>query len=53
VPVWAVVGIALKYAATPAISLAAWAAAAINAPLLIWRAVRLPRLPADAARTST
>jgi len=51
--VWAVVGIALKHAATPAVSLAAWAATAINALLLIWSAVRLLRLPAGAAQTST
>ena len=36
--VWAVIGIALKHAATPAVSLAAWAAAAIVALLLIWSA---------------
>jgi hypothetical protein len=50
--VWAVIGIALKHAATPAVSLAAWAAAAIIALLLIWSAVRPLRLPASADRTS-
>ena len=51
--VWAVIGIALKHGATPAVSLAAWAAAAIIALLLIWSAVRPLPLPADAAQTST
>jgi hypothetical protein len=50
--VWAVIGIALKHAATPAVSLAAWAAAAIIALLLIWSAVRPLRLPASADRAS-
>jgi hypothetical protein len=50
--VWAVIGIALKHAATPAVSLAAWAAATIIALLLIWSAVRPLRLPASADRTS-
>ena len=45
--VWAVIGIALKHAATPAVSLAAWAAAAIGSrSSSIWSAVRPLRLPA-------
>ena len=50
--VWAVIGIALKHAATPAVSLAAWVAAAIIALLLIWSAVRPLRLPTGADRAS-
>ncbi len=51
--VWALVGIALKHAATPAVSLAAWVATTIIALLLIWSAVRRIRLPAGTAQTGT
>ncbi len=46
--VWALIGIALKHAATPTVSLAAWAATAVIALLLIWSAVRPMRSPATA-----
>jgi len=40
VPVWALIGIALRQAPVPAVSLTAWIAAGIVALLLIWSAVR-------------
>ncbi len=46
--VWALIGIALKHAAIPAVSLTAWAATALIALLLIWSAVRPLRQPARA-----
>jgi hypothetical protein len=49
VPVWALVGIAVRQTATPAVSVGAWIAAAIVAALLIWSAVRPLSLPAGAA----
>ena len=48
VPVWALIGIALRQAPTPAVSTAAWVAAGIVAVLLIWSVVRPLRLPASA-----
>ena len=51
VPVWALIGIALRQTSTPAVSLAAWVATGIVAALLIWSAVRPLRLPASAANS--
>lgn len=51
VPVWALIGIALRQASTPAVSLAAWVATGIVVALLIWSAVRPLRLPASAANS--
>ena len=48
VPVWALTGIAIRQAPTPAVSLAAWVAAGIVVVLLIWSVVRPLRLPASA-----
>ncbi len=51
VPVWALIGIALRQASTPAVSLAAWVATGLVAALLIWSAVRPLRLAASPARS--
>jgi len=51
VPVWALIGIALRQTSTPAVSLAAWVATGIVTALLIWSAVRPLRLPASAANS--
>ncbi len=42
--VWAFVGIALKHAATPAVSIAAWVATALVAGMVGWSLVRRSRL---------
>ena len=52
VPVWALIGIALRQASTPAVSLAAWIAAGIVAVLLIWSAMRRLRLQTGGAHSS-
>ncbi len=49
--VWALIGIALKHAATPTVSLAAWVATGIVVLLLGWSALRPLRLPASAGVT--
>ncbi len=51
VPVWALIGIALRQASTPAVSLAAWVATGLVAALLIWSAVRPLRLTASPAKS--
>ena len=51
VPVWALIGIALRQAPTPAVSTAAWVAAGIVAVLLIWSVVR-PQASGQGARAS-
>ena len=48
VPVWALTGIAIRQAPTPAVSLAAWVATGIVAVLLIWSVVRPLPLPTSA-----
>jgi hypothetical protein len=48
VPVWALIGIAVRQTSIPAVSVAAWVAAVIVAALLIWSAVRPLQLPAAA-----
>ncbi len=48
VPVWALIGIAIRQAPTPAVSLASWVAAGIVTALLIWSVLRPLRLPAAA-----
>ena len=48
VPVWALIGIAIRQVPTPPVSLAAWVATGIVAVLLIWSVVRPLPLPASA-----
>ncbi len=50
--VWALIGIALKHAATPTVMAAAWVATALVGLLLLWSAVRPLRLTAGPARTT-
>ena len=50
--VWALIGIALKHAATPTVSVMAWVATALVGLLLIWSAARVLRPAAGPARVS-